>query len=209
MRIDHLQAHALSCMRGDRRLFYELSLELRSGELLHLQGGNGSGKTTLLRTLCGLFYPDAGYVTWNSKKVRQVSDEFNQSLLYIGHQLAIKLELTPLENLRISCALRGLSFAEDVLWQALEKAGLRNFEELPAKMLSQGQRRRVSLACLFVSEAPLWVLDEPFNTLDIQAASLLQGLLSDHIGEGGMVILATHQGIQLTAGKVRQLWLGE
>ncbi len=209
MNLDHLQAHSLTCIRGDRRLFSDLSVSLKSGELLYLQGANGAGKTTLLRTLCGLFYPDEGHISWNGDKTQKVQDIFNQSLLYIGHQPAVKLELTPLENLRIACALDAQDVAEESLWTALEKVGLRGFEDLPAKMLSQGQKRRVSLARLFVSTAPLWVLDEPFNALDVEAVEMLQTVISNHIAKGGMAILTTHQEVPLTSGEVQRLRLGK
>lgn len=209
MSSNQLQAHSLSCIRGDRLLFSDLSVSVKSGELLYLQGANGAGKTTLLRTLCGLFEPDSGYISWNEEPIHSIGEDFFRQLLYIGHQPAIKLELTPLENLRISCALDGLSPAEDDIWQALETVGLRGFEDLPAKMLSQGQKRRVSLARLFLSDAALWVLDEPFNALDVYAVEMLQHVIAKHIGQGGLAILTTHQEVPLTSGEVLRLRLGE
>lgn len=209
MTVNHLQAHALGCIRGDRRLFSGLCVSLQSGELLYLQGANGAGKTTLLRTLCGLFYPDEGYVSWNDEKTSQIQDVFNRSLLYIGHQTAVKLELTPLENLKIACALQGQYIEEARLWQALDQVGLGGFEDLPAKMLSQGQQRRISLARLFVSTAPLWILDEPFNTLDTQATGMLQTVIAGHISQGGLAILTTHQEVPLTSGDVQHIRLGQ
>lgn len=209
MSANELQAHALTCIRGDRRLFTDLSQSLRSGELLYLQGANGTGKTTLLRTLCGLFEPDSGYISWNNESVDSIGEEFFRHLLYIGHQSAIKMELTPLENLRIACALDGLSPTASGLWQALEQVGLSGFEDLPAKMLSQGQKRRVGLARLFLSDASLWVLDEPFNALDVHAVEMLQQVIARHIEQGGMAVLTTHQEVPLTSGEVLRLRLGK
>ncbi len=204
-----LQAKGLTCVRGDRRLFSGLSVCIESGGLLYLHGANGAGKTTLLRTLCGLFRPDEGQVSWNGKPVRASSEEFFSRLLYIGHQPAIKPELTPLENLRISCALDGLYPEAGLLWDILERAGLRGFEDLSAGNLSQGQKRRVNLARLFVNDALLWVLDEPFNALDADAVEILQTVIANHIAGRGIVILATHQEIPLPVDAVQCLRLGE
>ena len=200
-----LQAESLTCIRGDRCLFAGLSVCVRSGELLYLQGANGSGKTTLLRALCGLLRPDEGRVSWNGKPI---DEEFFSRLLYIGHQPAIKLELTPLENLRISCALDDLYPESGALWRVLRRAGLRGFEDLPARTLSQGQKRRVSLARLFINNALLWVLDEPFNALDTDAVEMLQEVIAHHIAGRGMVILTTHQEAPLTVQGVKCLRLG-
>ncbi len=203
-----LQAENLTCIRGDRRLFSDLSVCVHSGELLYLQGANGVGKTTLLRALCGLLYPDEGRISWNGKPIREIGEEFFDHLLYIGHQSAVKSELTPLENLRVSCALGGLYPEDGMLWLALERVGLRGFEDLPVRMLSQGQQRRVSLARLFVNNALLWVLDEPFNALDADAVVVLQEVISSHIDRSGLVVLTTHQEVTLTSAGVRHLRLG-
>lgn len=200
-----LQAESLTCIRGDRRLFTGLSVCVRSGELLYLQGANGVGKTTLLRALCGLLRPDEGRISWNGKPI---GEEFFSRLLYIGHQPAIKLELTPLENLRISCALGGFYPESGALWRVLERAGLLGFEDLPARTLSQGQKRRVSLARLLINNALLWVLDEPFNALDADAVEMLQGVMAHHIAGRGMVILTTHQEAPLAVQGVKCLRLG-
>ncbi len=204
-----LQAEGLTCIRGDRCLFSGLSVSVRSGELLYLQGANGVGKTTLLRALCGLFHPDEGQISWNGRPIKAIGEEFFSRLLYIGHQSAIKLEFTPLENLRISCALDGLYPEDGVLWHVLERAGLRGFEDLPARMLSQGQKKRVGLARLFVNDALLWVLDEPFNGLDAGAVEMLQEVISRHVAKRGMVILTTHQEVPLASDGLRCLRLGE
>lgn len=209
MSSDQLRAHSLTCIRGDRRLFVDLSLTLSSGELLYLQGANGSGKTTLLRTLCGLFEPDEGHISWNNESTASLAEDFFQNLLYIGHQPAIKLELTPYENLRIICALEGFSAAEETIWQALEQVGLYGFEDLPCKMLSQGQKRRVSLARLFLSKAVLWILDEPFNALDVAAVEMLQQVISRHVEQGGLAVLTTHQEVPLTSAAIKHLRLGD
>ena len=204
-----LKIENLAAERGDRRLFSGISLELNEGELLHLHGENGAGKTTLLRMLCGLFHPTEGEILWNGKDIFDLREAFTADLLYIGHKGGIKDDLTAVENLRITSALNGDPVDEKQAWSALEKMGLKGFEDLPTKLLSQGQKRRVALAQLLVSKARLWILDEPFVALDIDAVADLQGIIRAHIANDGMVILTTHQEVTLTRGEVKQLRLGK
>jgi heme exporter protein A len=198
----------LECVRGDRRLFSGLAFFLEPGELLHLHGHNGSGKTTLMRAICGLIRPTAGEVRWNGTNTRRLGDEFNQELVYVGHRDGIKADLTGVENLRISCVLDGIDVSEARAWEALERMGLKGCEDLPARVLSQGQKRRVSLARLLLHPSPLWILDEPFTALDKAAVAFLQTVIRSHVEQGGMVILTTHQEVSLTRGQVKQLQLG-
>lgn len=203
-----LEVRQLSCMRGDRQLFSNLTFSLQSGRLLYLKGHNGSGKTTLLRTLAGLFHADSGEVLWSGQTLKQTSDDYYRDVLYIGHAAGIKLDLTPLENLQIYCRMRDLSFQEGELWDALQKLGLKGFEDLPARMLSAGQKRRIALARLFIDKARLWILDEPFTALDVAAVELLQGIVAQHVISGGMVILTTHQEVSLPEERVTRIELG-
>lgn len=198
----------LECIRGDRRLFSGLSFELAAGELLHLHGHNGSGKTTLLRTICGLITPTAGEVRWQGENVRKLRDDFARELVYIGHKNAIKADLTGTENLRIACQLDGMPVSVKQAWEALEKMGLRGHEDLPVRVLSQGQKKRVALARLLLNKSPLWILDEPFTALDKAAVAFLQTVIQDHVAHDGMVILTTHQEVALTQGQVKSLRLG-
>lgn len=203
-----LEVIDLECTRGDRRLFSGLSFELGEGELLHLHGHNGSGKTTLMRTVCGLITPTGGEVHWAGENVRRLRDEFARELVYIGHKNAIKADLTGTENLQIACRLDGLPVTEKQAWDALERIGLRGHEDLPARVLSQGQQKRVALARLLLNPSPLWILDEPFTALDKAAVTLLQSVIQSHVDAGGMVMLTTHQEVALTSGQVKQLRLG-
>ena len=200
-----LEVRDLECVRGDHRLFRGLNFTLHAGELLHLRGSNGSGKTSLLRTLCGLMAPADGQVLWQGKNIRSVREEFFQQLIYLGHLGAIKGELTALENLRLACQLAGLPGEEDKLLNAIVKMGLAGREDLPTKVLSAGQKRRVALARLLAHKAKLWVLDEPFNALDVKAVELLKTLITDHVHADGMVILTTHQEIEIDTGKIRHI----
>jgi heme exporter protein A len=203
-----LQVHDLSCMRGDRRLFAGLDIALDGGELLYVHGHNGSGKTTLLRTLCGLIRPEAGSIHWRGEDIRELREDFARELLYLGHKNGIKGDLTALENLRVSSVLDGFPVSEQQVWEALGRIGLDGHEDLETKVLSQGQQRRVALARLLLSRAPLWILDEPFVALDKGAVALLQEVIREHVDAGGMAVLTTHQEVPLTAGTAKQLKLG-
>lgn len=203
-----LEATRLECRRGDRLLFSELDLRVDAGTLLHVRGRNGSGKTTLLRTLCGLYLQDSGEVSWHGEPIRRLAEDYRRELLYFGHLNGIKGDLTGVENLSVSATLGGDSVESSAIWSALARIGLSGFEDLPTRMLSQGQKKRVALARLVLSRAPLWVLDEPFTALDLDAVNLLQGLIADHVAAGGMAVLTTHQAVPLTSGQAHHLDLG-
>jgi len=203
-----LQVTDLSCVRGDRRLFKDLSFSIDTGELVYLRGHNGSGKTTLLRTLCGLVEPSHGNILWQQESIYELQEDYRQQLLYIGHKNGIKGDLTGAENLQIISQLDGWKIREDDAWNALESVGLRGFEDLPVRVLSQGQQRRVALARLVVAKAKLWILDEPFTALDVDAVAQLQDLIRHHISNNGLVILTTHQDVELTQGTVKTITLG-
>jgi heme exporter protein A len=204
-----LEVVDLACTRGTRRLFFGLSFDLKPGTLLHVCGLNGSGKTTLLRALSGLLTPDDGEIRWEGESIRHLGDDYHADLVYSGHLNGIKNDLTGIENLRVSATLGGEQADDERLWTALERMGLTGFEDLPTKVLSQGQKRRVVLARLLVSNAPLWILDEPFSALDVDAVGLLQTLIAGHLDKDGTVVLTTHQEIPLTSGQMRRLYLGE
>ena len=172
-----LVAQNLCCERGDRCLFSALDFSLNPGSLLYVEGANGTGKTTLLRTICGLFTPESGDILWNGTKTRSLGDEFRKDVIYLGHHNGIKLDLTGLENLRFTLAMDGVNATEDQLLDALEDIGLGGYEDLPVRVLSQGQKRRVALARLLLSKIPLWILDEPFTALDVDAVNHLQAII--------------------------------
>lgn len=204
-----LEVRNLECVRGDHRLFSGLNFALQGGELLRLRGSNGSGKTSLLRTLCGLLEPAEGEVRWRGENIRAQRDEFNAELLYLGHTNGVKAELTAFENLRISNALSGHSPGDDRLYDALAEIGLAGREDLPTQVLSQGQKRRVALARLLLSNAALWVLDEPFTALDVGAVAQLAKLIEAHLQRGGMVVYTTHQEVEMRAGACREVNLDQ
>lgn len=202
-----LVADCLECLRGDRRLFSQLGFSLAPGELLHVAGDNGSGKTSLLRILAGLLPAESGSVSWRGAVVG--SAEFRAALCYLGHQNAIKEDLTPLENLLSSVHVAAEAMREDAALAALAAAGLAGREDLPCRYLSQGQKRRVALARLVEEKRPLWILDEPFVALDAFAIDWLTGLIDAHLAAGGVAVLTTHQPVAVAAERTRRLHLGE
>lgn len=202
-----LEVANLACARGEHRLFAGLSFVLSPGELLQVQGENGSGKTTLLRTLCGFIQPLAGEILWQGVSIRELDEEYYADIIYLGHLNAIKDELNALENLRISSALAGCEVSDSVAIAALRRMGLRGRETFPVKVLSQGQRRRVALARLLISKAPLWILDEPLAALDVGAVGLMQEMIGEHLGRRGMVMFTTHQSLEVAGVETRRLTL--
>jgi heme exporter protein A len=195
-----LELDNLACTRGSRQLFGGLSLTVKPGDLLRVRGANGAGKTSLLRMLCGLLLPTSGQVLWCGDPLSAQRDRLGQDLMYLGHAAALKDELSPLENLFDACALGGHIPSLPAALAALEGAGLRSHARTPARRLSQGQRRRSALARLALSQhAPLWILDEPFNALDIAANAWLTGLIEGHLKNAGMVVLTSHQDMPITA----------
>jgi heme exporter protein A len=201
-----LAAHKLEITRGDRRLFGDLTLELRPGTLLRVTGSNGSGKTSLLRALCGLLPPSAGEVRWQNENIRSLREEYWRHLAYIGHSNALKDELSAAENLGVLCALSGVHTSAEQQRRALADFGLAGRERLPAKALSQGQRRRTALARLSLcSTLPLWILDEPFAALDNAAVSQMQSVVGAHLANGGMVVMTTHQEVPIVAPAMHEL----
>ncbi len=202
-----LEVSNLACSRGDHLLFSDLNFSLSAGELLQVQGANGSGKTSLLRTLCGFMMPVAGEIRWRGQDIRELGDTFYAEMIYLGHLNAIKDELNALENLRISAGLAGCKADDKQVIAALRRMGLRGRETLPVKVLSQGQRRRVALARLLLSNASLWILDEPLAALDVGAVGLMQELIGEHLVSNGMVIYTTHQPLEVVGVATRCLAL--
>ncbi|MEI8157507.1 MAG: cytochrome c biogenesis heme-transporting ATPase CcmA [Burkholderiales bacterium] len=200
-----LSAHGLTCVRGDRRLFVGLDLSVDAGEWLHVRGENGAGKTSLLRLLAGLSQPAEGEIRWCGQPIRDTDSTYRQNLLFFGHHGALKEDLTALENLAFAAAMDGVELQESNAMQALYRFGLKGREELPVRVLSAGQKRRVMLARLATRKAKLWVLDEPFTALDVKAVELLSVLISEHVAGGGMAVLTSHQTMPIPGGRVVQL----
>jgi heme exporter protein A len=194
-----LRVSNLSCSRGHKPLFADVNFELKAGQALHLEGDNGVGKTSLLRIVCGLSPADGGEVCWQGTSIQKNAAVFRSSLFYLGHGLSLKEELSALENLMSDAAVSGRTLSQSQALLALARMGLRGREHLPLRVMSQGQKRRTALARLLASQAPLWVLDEPFVALDAKAVDGLRGLLAEHLAHGGMVLFTSHQPVVLTS----------
>lgn len=203
-----LIAKDLSCVRGERLLFSKVSLTLATGGLCYVQGENGSGKTSLLRMLCGLLMPAAGEVLWQGNDIRKTAPDYLQHLLYLGHLNGLKDDLTALENLLASAALAGEPVSEVQALSALAAIGIERCAMLPVGVLSQGQKRRLALARLWLSNRQLWVLDEPYSALDTASSQILTERLNLHLAQGGMAVITTHQALAITAASTQTLRLG-
>jgi len=206
--IQPLSAHALMTEKQDRILFKDVDFLISPGELLHIKGANGTGKTTLLRILCGLTLAESGEVRWGGRAISKHRDDFHTQLSYVGHSDGIKLDLTVAENLQIAAVLaqskRNTNMAID-LHAIARQIGLAKHMETFAHALSAGQRRRLALArCLF-EQCSVWILDEPFTSLDVQGVEFVETIIAEHLQRKGIVIMTSHQRVKLDGVATREL----
>lgn len=201
-----LEARSLRCERDERVLFEGLNFTVAGGQIVQLVGPNGSGKTTLLRSLSGLSTRFEGDLFWREQPIDDVRSDYLSGTLYIGHAAGIKSALSPLENLRWSVASRPLR-AGVTFESALDRVGLYGFEDTPCYMLSAGQQRRVNLARLFLLDAQLWILDEPFTAIDKTGVAELECWIGEHAEQGGAVLLTTHHQLNLDV-EIKKVGLG-
>lgn len=180
----------LSCQRGYKLLFENLSFELNSGEVLKVSGPNGSGKTSLMKILAGLSSFETGSIDYDDTKIN--SERYNLDFLYLGHLAALSPELSCLENLKYTMRLGNDNLDLDFS-DALKKVGLEKFENELVGKLSAGQKKRIALSLLFITQSKVWLLDEPFSALDSKAIKIIETRVEDHCNSGGICILTTHQ----------------
>lgn len=194
----HLTAARLACRRGIRLLFEDLDLDIRAGQIVWVRGQNGRGKTSLLRLAAGLSTPEHGEVLSNGEPVRRASG-YRERLVYIGHANALKEDLTVTEALEFLLRIHERPSQTATVHAALERLELHSRRNAPVRTLSQGQRRRVALARLAVEATPsLWILDEPFDALDVNGVDCINRLLKAHVDRGGSVLLTSHLPLNTT-----------
>ncbi|KAF3981097.1 MAG: cytochrome c biogenesis heme-transporting ATPase CcmA [Methylococcales symbiont of Hymedesmia sp. n. MRB-2018] len=196
-----LEVKNLSCIRDDRVLFKGLNFCIRNGQVLLLEGKNGSGKTSLLRIICGFRVQDEGELRWCNTALKD--SEYFAQMAYVGHLDGVKKELTVIENLKMSLALS--QAGRYSITQALKKVKLAAYDNSLVQSLSAGQKRRLSLARLLITKKSLWVLDEPFTSIDKEGIKLIESLMHEHIAQGGMIILTSHHDLNLTETKVQKI----
>ncbi len=178
-------------------MFKDIDCTLESGRWLYVAGANGVGKTSLLRMVCGLAPIDSGEILWNGSAIHTQREAFHQDLCYLGHLNALQESMTVDENLAFRAALGGLAPDAKQTQEVLTRFGLRGRGRQLVRHLSQGQKRRVALSRLALSPAKLWVLDEPYVAMDEAGIKLLADLIADHLSDGGMSVLTSHQRVPI------------
>lgn len=197
-----LELQSFACERDDFDLFEPISFAVNRGSIVQLEGPNGIGKTSLLRAVCGLATRYHGQLLWCGEPLSKVRAEFAAQSIYLGHHTGLKAALSARENLLWWAALRGLAAGEQVD-AALARVGLAGYEDSPVYQLSAGQQRRAALARLFITETPLWILDEPFTAIDKHGVIELESWLAQQAAQGGAVLLTTHQPLNLQHALVK------
>lgn len=187
----------LGCSRGGRQLFTNIDCELQAGRWLYVAGANGVGKTSLLRTVCGLAPVESGQICWNDIPIQRQAEAYRQDLCYLGHHNALQESMTVDENLAFTAALSGTRPTASRCQEVLAHFGVGGRGQQLVRHLSQGQKRRVALSRLALSQARLWVLDEPFVAMDEAGVRMLANLIASHLGQGGLAVVTSHQQVDI------------
>lgn len=157
-----------------------------------------------MRVLAGLGAPELGEVRWQGQSIRRDRDRFHQNMAWLGHQAGLKADLSLLENITFDNDLRRQHPAQQVR-AMLNTLGIESRLDVPARGLSAGQRRRLALARVMLSDAPLWLLDEPFTNLDTDGQALVRTRMALHAGQGGCIVFAAHSDVQIEGTHIRRL----
>ncbi len=193
-------------MRNDRLLFEQLEISLDAGQMLVVEGPNGCGKTSLLRILTGLRMADGGEILWRGEPIDRLAGDYFEQVNYVGHHDGVKHELSCLENLRLARAMGAPSSID--LDDVLEQVNLYAYGETDVGSLSAGQKRRLALARLLATEATLWILDEPFTSLDKASMAMFSSVFERHLQQQGMIVMTSHHDISLPQQALQRLMLG-
>jgi heme exporter protein A len=200
-----LEISNLHLWRGATHLLRGIGFTLQPGQILQLTWPNGMGKTSLLRCLAGFRHAEEGSIRWRGQDITRTRAGLHRDLAYLGHETALKLDLTVMENLRLACAMRCGAQVEQIHAQ-LDALGLSaEARDRPVRSLSAGQQRRAALARLALWDAALWMLDEPAANLDARGQAALCAALLTHLRAGGCVLVATHQPLELPQADSR-IW---
>jgi heme exporter protein A len=202
-----LQINNLACIRDDRVLFEHLNLSLAAGQMLLVEGRNGCGKTSLLRILTGLKLADDGEILWRGEAIDELAADYYEQVNYVGHHDGVKRELTCLENLRLVQAMGKPSGVE--LDDALEQVNLYRYGDTLMGSLSAGQKRRLALSRLIVTEAKLWILDEPFTSLDKNSMANFETMFERHLAQQGVIVMTSHHDITMSNAGIQRLDLSQ
>jgi len=202
-----LQINNLACIRDDRVLFEHLNLSLTAGQMLLVEGPNGCGKTSFLRSLTGLKLADEGEILWQGETIEQLAADYYEQVNYVGHHDGVKRELTCLENLRLVQAMGKPSGVD--LDDALEQVNLYRFGDTLMGSLSAGQKRRLALSRLIVTEAKLWILDEPFTSLDKSSMASFETMFEQHLDQQGVIVMTSHHDVDMVNADIQRLNLSQ
>ena len=197
-----IEVQHLECIRRDNVLFQDVCFNVSDGELLQIDGINGSGKSTMLRIIAGLTQASEGDVYWNEQSISDCRYQYQQQMTYIGHTNGVKDALTVDENLKVIQALSGSAHQTDYD-KVLLRIGLPGMNDVMLGKMSAGQKRRMGLTRLLINQSQIWLLDEPFTSLDVDGKRIIEEIIVEHCQRGGIVIFATHQAMDIEGHEVR------